>query len=385
MENTASCDSDTSRAVAGHPILWVAIAWVAIAVFFLLQACLPTTDASRHFQDSSTASPDRFFNRLFTRSGPGWTGGDGAASVALPDGRSVWCFGDSFLGRVRPDRSRAKETPMIRNCLVVQKDNRLDTRHGGTLASPRARFEPKSADQWYWPADAALDDGKLWVWLWRFESSGTGMWDWRWIGTDLAALSLPDLRILSITPLPNQNRVMYGAAIVESPGYLYVYGVEERPDRRYLHLARTSRGGLLQPWQYFDGRRWSSEAGRSARIHQGTANQFSVIALAGKYVLITMDDRSPWSRDIVAYTADAPSGPWPTLPAALLYRAPLPGDDIVAYNALAHPQFTRNGRWLLSYNVNAVTDSALVYGNADFYRPWFIRVDLRRLLEDPGG
>src|SRR5437763_304475 len=41
---------------------------------------------------------DDDFTRLWATCGPGWTGGDGAYSVALPDGRSVWLFGDSFMG-----------------------------------------------------------------------------------------------------------------------------------------------------------------------------------------------------------------------------------------------------------------------------------------------
>ena len=57
------------------------------------------------------AAPDPRFNRQFTRLGDGWTGADGTYSVALPDGRTVWMFGDTFLGRVNPDRSRPADTP----------------------------------------------------------------------------------------------------------------------------------------------------------------------------------------------------------------------------------------------------------------------------------
>ncbi|MEE4608513.1 MAG: DUF5005 domain-containing protein, partial [Desulfobacteraceae bacterium] len=56
------------------------------------------------------AAPDPFFNRLFARTGGGWTGGDGTLSVPLGDGRTLWLFGDSFLGKVNPDGSRPADT-----------------------------------------------------------------------------------------------------------------------------------------------------------------------------------------------------------------------------------------------------------------------------------
>lgn len=363
-----------------HRLILVAV----LAVWILPQACLPSPESARDREGKPAVTADRHFNRLFTRSGPGWTGGDGTASVALPDGRSVWFFGDSFLGSVRPDRSRPDETPMIRNCLVVQTGNRLKTLHGGSAASPRAWIRPDCAAQWYWPADGTVDAGKLWLFLWRFESTGTGGWDWRWVGTDLAVLSLPELTLVSTTAIPGRHRVMYGAAVVETPEFLYIYGVEDLRAGRRVHLARTSRGSLLQAWQYFDGGGWTPEAGRSAPIHRGTANQFSVVVLSDRYLLITMDDRHPFGRNIVAYTAATPAGPWQTRPNALLYRVPLPAAGTAAYNAVAHPQFTQHGRWLISYNLNAVADPAAVYRDADLYRPYFLRVDLERALDRAG-
>ena len=50
------------------------------------------------------AVPATPFNKLFTRYGDGWTGGDAVYSVPLPDGRIIWAFGDSFLDTVYPDR-----------------------------------------------------------------------------------------------------------------------------------------------------------------------------------------------------------------------------------------------------------------------------------------
>ena len=50
--------------------------------------------------------PDQAYDDFFQRAGPGWTGGDGTYSVGLPDGRTAWSFGDTFLGTIAPDGSR---------------------------------------------------------------------------------------------------------------------------------------------------------------------------------------------------------------------------------------------------------------------------------------
>ncbi|MBR9980011.1 MAG: hypothetical protein KFF50_03185, partial [Desulfatitalea sp.] len=55
-------------------------------------------------QPAPLAEPAPVFNRLFSPGNGGWSGGDGTLSIPLPDGRTVWLFGDSLLGAVAPDR-----------------------------------------------------------------------------------------------------------------------------------------------------------------------------------------------------------------------------------------------------------------------------------------
>jgi hypothetical protein len=55
---------------------------------------------------------DQKFTKMFARDCCGVTGADGEYSVLLPDGRTVWIFGDSFLGTVNPDVPGRKE-PLV--------------------------------------------------------------------------------------------------------------------------------------------------------------------------------------------------------------------------------------------------------------------------------
>ncbi|RYE19340.1 MAG: DUF5005 domain-containing protein [Sphingobacteriales bacterium] len=79
--------------------------------------------------------PDAVFQGYFTRY-KGWNSGDGAQSVLLPDGRTIWIFGDSFVGDVNPDRTRVRnKTAFINNVVMMQNGTRFTSHYGGTEAN----------------------------------------------------------------------------------------------------------------------------------------------------------------------------------------------------------------------------------------------------------
>ena len=326
-------------------------------------------------------APDRFYNDLFTRHDGGWTGGDGTRSVALPDGRFLWLFGDTFLGTVLPNRSRPRAAPMVRNTFVVQSGDTLVTLHGGTADSPRAFVTPQERGSWYWPTDGLVEGNRLLVFLPRFTATGPGMWDWRWNGTDIGSFSLPELRLEKITAAVAVNQVIYGAALFKDADTTYIYGVEDLQSAKHVHIARAGLGRLDDAWEYWNGEGWTGDPLASKRLFSGAALQFSVIKAGDRYVLITSDNRNPFDSAIVAYVSPSPIGPWSL--SSLLYRPPEAKGDIVAYNALAHPRLSPQGRLLLSYNINHIRDPKAVYRNADDYRPRFILVDLKALRHEP--
>jgi len=341
-------------------------------------------DCGRRNEDSELIHPpvpDRFYNDLFTRRDGGWTGGDGTRSVALPDGRILWLFGDTFLGAVRSDRSRPSAAPMVRNTFVVQSGNRLATLHGGTVAAPQAFVTPPEKDSWYWPTDGLVEGKRLLVFLPRFTATGPGMWDWRWSGTDIGTFSLPELRFEKITAAVAVNRVIYGAAILKDADATFIYGVEELQSAKHVHIAKAEPGHLDDAWEYWNGEGWTADPLASKRLFSGAAMQFSVIKTGGHYVLISSDNRNPFDSAIVAYVSPSPVGPWSL--SSLLYRPPEAKGDIVAYNALAHPHLSPKNRLLLSYNLNNIRDAGAVFRNADVYRPRFVLVDIKAFRNKP--
>lgn len=341
-------------------------------------------DAGRRKEDSELfpqAAPDRFYNDLFTRRDGGWTGGDGTRSVALPDGRILWLFGDTFLGTVRTDRSRPHAAPMVRNTFVVQSGDTLVTLHGGTGASPQALVTPLEKGSWYWPSDGLVEGNRLLVFLPRFTATGPGMWDWRWSGTDIGTFSLPELRLEKITAAVAVNRVIYGAALLKDADTTFIYGVEDLQSAKHVHIAKAGSGRLDGAWEYWNGEGWTVDPLASKRLFSGAALQFSVFKTGGHYVLISSDNRVPFDSAIVAYVSPSPTGPWSF--SSLLYRPPEAKGDIVAYNALAHPHLSPRDRLRLSYNLNHIRDAEAVYRNADVYRPRFVLVDLKAVRYEP--
>ena len=323
------------------------------------------------------AQPDADFNRLFTRSGNGWTGGDGTLSIELAGGRTLWLFGDTFLGEVRPDGSRPAESPLIRNCLVVQIGQRLVTRHGGTASEPKAFLASEGPQTWYWPGDGMLREDRLQIFFHGFRQASAGMWGWVWEDTVIATLRLPDLVLEKVTPLNGRHGVAYGAALYEVDHWIYIFGTEQRGALKHLHLARAPGDDLEAAWEYWAGQDWSPDPKASRPMLTGVSSQFGVVGLEKGLGLVTMDDRQPFSDRMVVYLTAVPTGPWRG--PIEIYRAPEAGDGIAAYNPFVHPQFRSPDGLLISYNINHIHDPAAIYDDAGLYRPRFIRVDLDRL------
>jgi uncharacterized protein DUF5005 len=336
-------------------------------------ACVPRVRVS--------ATGDPVFSQRFSSYGndntstDDWTGGDGTYSVQLPDGRVLWMFSDTYLGRVRFDGTRPTSAPIIHNDFVVQKKGSLtETVHGGSSQAPTSLIEPDDAD-WAWVGDATVEGDHLRQFVSTYVRTGTGMWDWRWSGTDIVSFSLPDLRIVGTTAAPTGVGVDHGAGLLEDGPYTYLYGVEDQQSVKYLHVARAAAGNVLGPWEFWDGTGWSSDPNDSARVMSGVANSVSVVRRDEAYVLVTQDTSVPFSNQIVAYVACSPQGPFTNR--TRLYTTPETGGDLFTYNALAHPEFTNRQGFLVSYNVNSF-DLGDLYQDVTIYRPRFIRVKVVR-------
>ena len=149
-------------------------------------------------------------------------------------------------------------------------------------------------------------------------------------------------------------------------------------------MARTTEAGLFSSWEYWNGSSWSpdqnSVAALSGLSSVPVSSQFNVFKLEDKYVLIAQN--KTWnSGEIYTFTSDNPWGPWghKTL-IYKIYKIPgLASPNWYSYNAMAHPQFEKDGMILISYNVNT-SEFAEQKTNVESYRPRFFWVEKDMIL-----
>ncbi|WP_330263415.1 DUF4185 domain-containing protein [Streptomyces griseorubiginosus] len=365
--------------------------------------CTPRTIGSWSADDRLTAE----FARYGDDAGRGddWTGGDGTHSVRLPDGRLLWLFSDTYLGAVygppnplgEPYSWRDTTAPLVRNSAVLMRDGRLES----TLPAPL--FPDPAPNQWRWPVAARVeprspgsDEQVVRVLLWV---RTTGQYPWIYgvpTATEVATLSLPDLRVESITKVLDEQRVkdpsrrvLFGTTLVEQGEWTYVFGGDDGQaasrDASSAYVARVPVGGLAEPgaWEYWDSSAWTTGArprpvlGDGRRTGVGSA--FSVVRQDGTYVLFTMAAGTKGLAAVTSYWACSPAGPWHGPEGD--FTPSLPAGQVAAYNPQAHPAVSRggDGRLVLSYDVNWLETagaSAQLNRNVSLYRPRFVTLRL---------
>lgn len=365
----------------------------------LLLVCLMPNPGKAQEPSTSTKVPDapfdRKFMKMFARDCCGVTGADGEYSVLLPDGRTVWVFGDSFLGAVNPDRSREKRKPwFIRNSMAVQEADTLrsfyqviDGWESSLVIPPNApKGKQFSEDSlWYWPGDGFIEDGKLKVFMSGFYQAKPGDWGFAWTSANIATFSLPEIKLERIDHFdyPGIQEIHWGHAVCDGDAkHTYIYGAEDKS--KNLFVARAPKGNILAPWEFFDGNGWVKDSKQSKPMLaiQGS-EQFSVFKLNDKYILVVQEGGF-MTGEIVSYYSDLPYSGWKNR--KVLCHTRLPDDvastaNLFAYNSLAHPQFIENDELLISCCINSfiVED---VFRDASKYRPVFLRVPVSRIFEE---
>ena len=88
---------------------------IRVIIFILLQICFIDGLQSQVRFDSTYTS---YFRRC--GSGSGWNAGDATISLALPDQRVLWLFGDSYTDRPVCSTHKISCLYDVRNCMMIQ-------------------------------------------------------------------------------------------------------------------------------------------------------------------------------------------------------------------------------------------------------------------------
>ncbi len=364
--------------------------WTSLGVHAL--ACLGNLKVELQTKVSfSPATPMPELESLFQCT-EGWTGADGNYSVPLSATRTLWLYGDTWVGKI-VDGKRVPET-MVNSTVALQEGRGKDARvrffiQRNKEGKPTALLTPSDGHGWYWLQAGILAEKQLLLFLAQIEKTDDpGVFGFRQIGKWLGVVDHPEdeptswhIQQLKIpwTLITSERDLAFGTAVMEASGYLYIYGTDEDlqgPDRaRYLVAARAPVNSVtdFNSWRFYHEGEWVADFRMCSRLIKGMGSEGSVSFLPkfGCYVLVYTE--GGLSSKILARTAPHPWGPWSE--AATVYECPdvQIGKDVFCYAAKAHPQLGGPEELIITYAANSF-DFSQVVNDARLYWPRFVRV-----------
>ncbi|MGO4256068.1 DUF4185 domain-containing protein [Marmoricola sp. RAF53] len=370
-------------------LLWAVIAVLSIAgaTWVLYDEKAPAQRLSLNCLPFQPAKDVAGLNRQIARyrAQPGFVGADVGASATLSDGRSLWVFGDTL----RPKRSEGPR--FVRNSMLMFSPGCATV----VMPSDHGAVVPDRKDGvGYWPMDLVAvprgDHDLVGVSLQRVRATGKGVFDFEILGPSYALFSVkpgkaPELLLVSDRgpDSTDPTKPLWGAALEEADGWLYVYGTANPDPKtvfgRSLRVARVrpEQVGLPDHWQYWDGTTWQAEESRAAELIGAVGGVSQVLSVfhRGKdwYAVSKRDELL--GTDLVIWKAPGPTGPFtPSAPLATLPSNS--SDGLLRYMPLAHPDLLPSpDQLVVSYSRN-VSDLTRLLENPHLYRPEFLQVPL---------
>src|SRR5215813_171886 len=118
---------------------------------------------------------DSTFTDYFRRS-HGWTAGDATISIALPDGRTMWLFGDSFIDSYDSTNNTLPCLFQIRNCFMIQDahdPNKMTTYIDSTQTGINRTFFKNGpvVNTVFWPGHGFVYNDTIFVFLEEYNSN----------------------------------------------------------------------------------------------------------------------------------------------------------------------------------------------------------------------
>jgi hypothetical protein len=368
---------------------------------------------------------------------PSWRGADAAYSVPLSEGRTLWLFGDTFVGDSR------RTAQLVHNSIGLQDGPDPTTatlvpHFGGGAGDPQPFFGAP-AGSWLWPIAGARTPLGVVVFFMRVRSARpdlpTVIDAWRDAGSmyffevfDWAAALIENpeepVASWSVRMLPTPpavDRVMPGAGVVVDGDHLYAYGwrdghalragvIRRRPRYRGFRRPRLAYlvrwpvsqipDGLLEP-EWWCGEDWSADASRAAPVIDSPATEFTVHRDGDGFVLteatawlrgvdgvpalraLRILKRLPkWSRALTVLgllkvsvsTRRAPALHGPWSDPVRAFT-PKVARDVHVYAGKGHPQLDGGGDLVCTYAQIALTCDRTLDDDTLYY-PRFVRVDL---------
>ena len=349
------------------------------------------------------------WTNLFYRN-EGWFGGDGIFSVPLSgvdknnnqeNDSTLLLFGDTFIGTVK-DGKPMPDHVMVNNTIAYIKGNDPDPDklrfhyNYGTDGKPQTYFVPQSSTagkpQLFWLGDGFVNKEKnnqLYLFGYKVERTGEGVFDFIEPGVSIIAVKdatrPPFLGYRQIeTSLHIKNTRLgegnMGAGILVNTkwsgahnpdGYVYVYGCIGADKNVVVARVKPVDFEQEKKWRFYNGKEWTKNINDLQPIANGASNELSMTPLAdGRFLMVFQV--MGLSDKVGIRIGASPVGPFSDIKE--IYTTPEFKEGIWTYNAKAHPNLSKPGELLISYNTITPDFWNDIRKNAHIYRPRFIKL-----------
>jgi hypothetical protein len=332
-----------------------------------------------HAQQAVMPAPEHFAR--FNNVEGGWLASDATISLALPDGNALWLFGDCIIGEESAPFVVANgKSKMINNAAILEHDGVLSTCYQGTTENPSS-FIPGEGIDIFWPEHGILENDTLKIFAIQiiYQNNGTPGFDFRIGTTHLAYYKYPEIEYIKTEEVKyiTDTTMRFGAHVLKKEDYTYIFGVKDTVLGGYKYpvpmLARVD-SSVDEPWQFYAGDgNWSFSCAEAVPVgDRPMSESFFVYEKNGKYYLIMHEI---WLvGELYLLEADNLTGPWNRASSGgtekkfCVIRKPAKN---MTYNLFAHPQFMKDDRVLISFNVNH-SDFWPIFSDTRNYRARFL-------------
>jgi hypothetical protein len=336
----------------------------------------------------------------------GWLGADGAYSIPIGAGQSLWIFADTYIGPSSAT-SRTQATGFIHNSIAISTCSGAGCTfqyywQGMGTSSPGPVFAVPGTD-WFWPMDGFVYNGTLYLALMQMHVQGSGAFGFAYSGAQLASISnyaaSPSQWSIQYQPLNTGGSAVPGISIVVNQGpsgnpnpadpqganYAYFFtGVGSTPYLALLRIPLTQLNSLGRPgntnWQYLNAsgtwESWQDTAttlpsDNAVLINPG-ATEATVRYHASTNQWIAVYPVGLGNQAYYNVSGSLTSG-WGASQSLYSYPEMQPGNanytpNVFCYAAKEHVEFEATGQLFFTYACNSTVASDIT-NNMNLYHP----------------
>lgn len=388
-------------------ILLFATSFYVYSLSLTAQTTAATKKDTTVFKYTVEAAAD--WTNLFYRKS-GWFGADGLFSIPLSgvdknnnegNDSTLLLFGDTYIGEVKDDKPLPGNV-MVNNTIAYIKGNDGDASKlhfhykQAKDGTPETFFVTQTSTavkpQLFWLGDGFINKEKnntLYVFGYKVERTGPGVFDF--IEPGVSIIAVQDAKK---PPFTNQRQLEttlhikndklgegnFGAGVLvntkwagapAADGYVYVYGCIGQDKNLVVARVKPVDFENMQSWRFYNGSSWSENINDLKPVTNGVSNELSMTTLAdGRFLLVFQV--MGLSDKVGMRVAASPVGPFSEIKE--IYTTPEWKEGVWTYNAKAHPNLSKPGELLISYNTITPDFWNDIQKNAHIYRPRFIRL-----------